>query len=100
MSVYVDRIRDHGASVKGSAKRWGSLWSHLFADSDEELDTFAIDKLGLKRIWGQHRGVPGRFHYDVLPKVRAKAIKAGAIEVDNHTMIAILKGQRERGRVA
>lgn len=89
MSIYVDRIRDHGDAVKGYARRHGTRWSHLFTDGPEnELDTFAAS-IGLKYEWGQHRGVPGRFHYDVIPSKRARAIRAGAIEVDDRTAVTI-----------
>ena len=94
MAVYVDRIHDYGDTVRGYAARHGSRWSHLFADSEGELDAFAL-RIGLKHSWGQHRGRPGRFHYDVIPSKRALAIKAGAIEVDDKTMVAITRAQMD-----
>jgi hypothetical protein len=97
MSVYVDRIRTHGG-VKGRAARLGKQWSHLFADTPEELDAFAA-RIGMRYEWGQHRGVPGRFHYDVTPFRRQLAIEAGAEEVDDRPMIAILKMQKNAVRI-
>jgi hypothetical protein len=94
MPVYVDRIRTH-AKVKGRAARLGNRWSHLFADDPDELDAFASD-IGMRREWGQYRGIPGRFHYDVTPERRAQAIAAGARVVDNRTMIAIFKKQESQ----
>lgn len=96
MSVYVDRIRDYGAEevVKGyvGRKRTRARWSHLFADSEEECDAMAA-QIGLRFTWGQHRGHPGRFHYDVVPSKRALAIKLGAIEVDDKRMVEIFHEQ-------
>jgi hypothetical protein len=99
MAVYVDRVRDWGDAVKGEARRWGTRWSHLFADSDDELDAFAL-RIGLKLKWAQHRGQPGRFHYDVIPTKRAAAVKAGAIEVDDRTAVAIWKRRQAEDEAA
>jgi Protein of unknown function (DUF4031) len=93
LAVYVDRIRTHG-NVKGRADRVGNRWSHLFADTPEELDAFAAS-IGMHYEWGQHRGVPGKYHYDVPPFRREMAVAAGAQEVDDRTMIAIFRKQKE-----
>jgi hypothetical protein len=94
MSVYVDKIRDFSNTVKGYAKRRCSWWSHMIADNEEKLDTFAT-KIGLKHEWGQHRERPDRFHYDVIPSKRALAIKHGAIEISNLELIEIRKRQNK-----
>lgn len=74
MTVYVDDMRVR-ATVGGLSARW----SHLMADSDDELNTFAI-KLGLKRSWAQ---MPGTWesHYDVTDALRRKAIALGAVPI-------------------
>lgn len=97
MSVCVDRIRNHGDGVPGVARRYGSLWSHLTADTEEELHAFAAG-IGLRRRWAQHSGTD-RFHYDVIPKVRAKAMAAGAIEVTDRELVELRRRQRPPGAV-
>jgi hypothetical protein len=69
MSVYVD----------DSHIAWrGKHWSHLQADTPEELHAFA-KRLGLKREWFQTTpGRPELDHYDVTDPIRDKAIKLGA----------------------
>ena len=76
MSVYVDEPFDYGGLVRGYARRHGRLWSHLMADSEDELRAFAR-RLGLKMEWIQHAGTP-RVHFDVIPSKRSKAIALGA----------------------
>lgn len=74
MAVYVDPL----FRAKGNAE--GDEWCHMFADSLAELHAMAA-KIGRKRCWfeGLRRGSP---HYDLTPSFRAKAIAAGALEVD------------------
>ena len=84
MTVYVDDIRIP-ARVGGLYSRW----SHLIADSVEELHEFA-GRLGLRREWfqdpcvnGKPKAEPGtraaeNWHYDVTDRMRTKAIAMGA----------------------
>lgn len=82
MSVYVDPLfrcvsRDRQARQVGA--KHGHLWSHLFADTLEELHAMA-DRIGMRRAWFQDHGrLP---HYDLVPPRRAAAVAAGAIELD------------------
>lgn len=87
MTVYVD---DFGvpAIVGGLHGRW----SHLTADSREELHAFAA-RIGLKRAWfqdptvnGKPKAAPGtraaeNWHYDVVSTKRRQAIALGAVPV-------------------
>ena len=59
----------------------GKLFTHLMADSDEELTVFA-GALGMKRQWLQHGGT-AESHFDVTGS-RLKLLQAsrGAVEVD------------------
>lgn len=68
MTVYVDdaRIRRHGLR-----------WSHLIADTPEELHR-AAGLLGLRRDWAQDRG--RTLHYDVPDALRERAIELGVAE--------------------
>ena len=68
MAVYVDDARI----------RWrGRHWSHMIADSAEELYR-AAEALGLRREWAQDRG--RTLHYDLPDPVRERAIAAGLAE--------------------
>lgn len=73
MSVYVDDMR---RQAKVGNCRANARWSHLMADTSEELAEFAA-RLGLKPAWLQHPGTH-REHYDVTDTRRAEALKIGA----------------------
>lgn len=94
MSVYVDRVRDYGDSVKGVAKRWGSRWCHMIADTEDELHAFAA-RIGMRRSWAQYPGTP-RSHYDLVPSRRERAVREGAIEIDDRQLLEIRRRQNER----
>jgi Protein of unknown function (DUF4031) len=65
MAVFVDDARI----------RWrGRRWSHLVADSPQELHD-AADALGLRREWAQDKG--RTLHYDLPDELRERAIDAG-----------------------
>lgn len=74
MTVYVDDMRRR-ARVGNT---WGT-WSHLFADTSQELADFAAE-LGLQPEWLQHAGTH-REHYDVVEAKRVQAIGFGAVEI-------------------
>jgi hypothetical protein len=91
MAIYVDEISLYNdASIKADARGNGNRWSHLIGDTDEELHAFAA-LLGLKRSWFQAQRNPALNHYDVVPSVRARAIRMGAIA---------LSGQEFREKLA
>jgi hypothetical protein len=94
MSVYVDEIRDYGDLVRGYARRYGTRWSHMIADSEDELHAFAA-KIGVLRRWAQFPGTP-RSHYDIIPAKRAAALRLGAIEITSRQIIDIRRRQSER----
>ena len=96
MPVYVDHLATHGPSAyRGpgavQAIRVGARnrheWCHLIADTDEELHEFAA-KIGMLRYWFQGD------HYDLTPKRRAAAVAAGAVEVDRHGFVEVLRRRR------
>jgi len=58
--------------------------SHLIADTDDELITFALS-IGLRRGWIQYPGT-WKTHFDVTQGVRTKAIRAGAVPVEMGTL--------------
>lgn len=82
--ILVDALVDYGDRVKGEARRYGTVWCHMVSDtSEEELHAFA-QRIGMRREWFQHEethsGVT-HAHYDLTPGRRARAIAAGAVEV-------------------
>lgn len=82
MSVYID---PQMSCMVSKAWRW-PVACHLFADSVAELHLFAAS-IGLRREWFQL--THGTFaHYDLNESRRAKAIAAGAIELDRRAAVA------------
>lgn len=84
MAIYVDEMR--AAATIGGTR---GFWSHLIADSSDELAMFA-SQLGLNSEWLQY---PGTFreHYDVTDSVRRKAIQLGAVPVTMRDLGKILR---------
>lgn len=76
MSVYVDDMR---VTAKVGRVRANARWSHLMADTHEELEAFAR-RLGLRPEWIQKQGRRTE-HYDVTDTVRAKALELGAVSI-------------------
>jgi hypothetical protein len=82
MAVYVD----------SEGIRWrGREWSHLVADSLDELHAFA-DRLGLQRRWFQSKTLYP--HYDVTSTVRVRALALGAKGADRETIVSCAKQMR------
>ena len=76
MTIYVDQLTRHGKIH----------WSHMMTDGDiEELHAMAA-RLGLKRSWFQDKN-PRYPHYDVQSRLRALAIKFGAVAVNSDELI-------------
>jgi hypothetical protein len=74
MSVYVDDWRQL-ATIRSTTSRW----SHLTADTTEELHLFAA-QLGIPvAAFQQKPGKPEFDHYDVPDELRERAIALGAI---------------------
>ncbi|MGN6208803.1 DUF4031 domain-containing protein [Asticcacaulis sp.] len=78
MTVYVDDMYKYPV---GQFRRM--KMSHLIADTREELDAMA-DKIGVARRWIQSAGTHQE-HYDVAMSARAKAIAAGAVQIEYMT---------------
>jgi hypothetical protein len=79
--IFVDR---NTPCMPNASWRWNTV-SHMWTDGDlEELHEFATS-LGLRRSWFQKCDRPGlapnrKSHYDLTPRVRKLALKAGAKE--------------------
>jgi hypothetical protein len=96
MTVYVDDAR--------IMARVGSItarWSHLTADTKEELLEFG-SRIGLKKRWFQYckthchsEGVCVHWHYDVTETKRQAAIRSGALPITRRELAAITIGRRK-----
>jgi hypothetical protein len=85
--VYVDEIRDY-RDWETLPKHLRRLWSHMVADSLEELHAMA-DAIGMRRSWFQDK--PGFPHYDITPPKRAMAIRKGALERTTCDLVTICR---------
>lgn len=95
MTVWVDNFGVPAkVEDKATGRSYAGRWSHLFADSKEELHEFAA-KLGLKREWFQDKG-DHLWHYDVTAAKRRKAVALGAQECNWKEAPSIMK--RRGGR--
>lgn len=74
MAVMVDEIQAH-PNARIACFRPGAC--HLTADTAEELHEFA-ERIGLRREWFQPQSHP---HYDLTVRMRAKALRHGAVMV-------------------
>ncbi|GAA0550055.1 hypothetical protein GCM10010172_35150 [Paractinoplanes ferrugineus] len=102
MTVYVDNFR-----APATVGRIRGRWSHLTADSPDELHAFAA-RLGHRRDWFQARckyarcptvdGVCAHFHYDVVDRNRTAAIALGAVPIDLREMGALVSARRPQFR--
>jgi len=85
MAVYVDDSR---------IRRRGREWSHLIADTTEELHAFAAD-LGLGRAWFHRRPAhPWKDHYDIPEVTRQVAIGRGARPISCRDAAEMLRARR------
>lgn len=79
MAVYVDPPRAYYTRHR--------LWCHLWGPDEDELIDFAVS-IGCKREWFQdHPTMP---HFDLTPNLRARAVAAGAVEVESAIELAKL----------
>jgi Protein of unknown function (DUF4031) len=89
MSVYIDDWRQ--------CARLGPVedrWSHLVADSDEELHRFALC-LGMRRSWFQsNERRPHQGHYDVPERLRNDALELGALPVTWRQVGGMMRDRR------
>ncbi len=89
MTVYLDDWRQPA--------RLGPVddrWSHLVADTDEELHAFA-SRLGMKREWFQHKASrPHQAHYDLPERSRQRALDLGAVAVTWRQVGRMMRARR------
>lgn len=104
MAVFVD-----DAAIPATVGRHASVWSHLTADTVEELHAFA-GRLGLRRSYfqpGRPDAAPGSFsaegwHYDLTAGKRAQALRLGAVGCTSRELNAIIhvRAPATRARLA
>lgn len=102
MTVYVDNFR-----APATVGRIRGRWSHLTADTPDELHEFAA-RLGHRLEWFQAKckhgacptigGVCAHFHYDVVDSRRTAAIALGATPIDLRAMGALISARRPHYR--
>ena len=87
MTIYIDPLIAWPQKATSGARHFGNgkQSCHMATDGDiEELHLFA-ESIGLKRQWFQsHKRMS---HYDLTPTRRARAVKAGAVEVPGGELI-------------
>ncbi|SIM25943.1 Uncharacterised protein [Mycobacteroides abscessus subsp. abscessus] len=95
MTVYVDDMR-----MPARVGRLQARWSHLMADTDEELHAFAA-RLGLKRSWHQKPGT-AISHYDVTDSRRREALRLGAVPIGymSRESMDLIRRKRDQLRAA
>ena len=94
MSVYVDGLRDYGTawlSARNRSNLQRSASCHMVADTLDELHAMA-KAIGLRRDWFQNAASAP--HYDLTPRRREAAVKAGAVEVDRAGFVAVIRRLR------
>lgn len=86
MSVYVDELKQYPKHmITKAARRYGTYWCHMWADTEDELWLFAR-VLGFRKSWAQ-RSKTGFLHFDLTPSRRVKAISLGAKVSSLHTFL-------------
>jgi len=97
MAVYIDDAQIP-ASVRNGDRVHTSTWSHLTADTEDELHAFAR-KLGLRREWYQGPDEHGDlWHYDLTAGKRQQALKLGALPVPAREIVVKARSRPQRTR--
>jgi hypothetical protein len=94
MTVYVDDMALR-ADVSSGHRTLRGRWSHLMADSTEELLEFAW-RLDLRPGWIQRPGAPTE-HCDVTASKRTAALRLGAVAIRYRTESPALVMCKRRG---
>lgn len=89
VTVYVDDMEADYKPPHRPGFRY--VMCHMIADTEEELHAMA-DKIGVQRKWFQGD------HYDITKTKRALAVKAGAREITQRQLAALVWERRKRQR--
>lgn len=90
MAVYVDDPIWHWSGLR---------WAHLLADDVDELHRFATT-IGIHRFSYQGPPRTGIPHYDVTGFERRRALARGAIAVNRHEIVAVIRRLRATGQAS
>ena len=82
MTIFVDEMVNNLWKLRGKIVKNCHMWSD---QSTEELLEFA-ESIGLKKGWLQ-RSRKGLVHFDLVERLREKAIKKGALPVTNQRAV-------------
>lgn len=82
MACYVDPLVEYEHDqIKPAARKYGTRWCHLIADTPDELHEMA-SAIGLRVEWHQTSGNRAALnHYDLTPGKRALALRRGVQEI-------------------
>lgn len=89
MTVYIDKPQQWPGKL---AARLGPS-AHLITDGpSSELAAFA-KRIGMRHQWLQNAGTY-REHYDVFGERLARALSAGAVQIERSRFVAIMRSKR------
>lgn len=88
MAVYVDELKSYPLAQWRHGKA-----CHMIADSVDELKAFAVS-IGMREEWFQPLSSP---HFDLTEELRARAVEAGAIELERRPFVYKLQELRAKG---
>jgi hypothetical protein len=98
--ILVDELSHYPetAARKGLPSEW---WCHMMSDQpgaagEQELIAFAA-LIGIQKRWLQKPGTEWA-HFDLMPHVRAIAVRAGAREVTSRELVAGIVARRRAQR--
>lgn len=93
MTVYIDDMQ-RPARVRNGTGFVTGTWSHLMADTTEELVAFA-KRIGMNPRWIQKAGTPIE-HFDVTEPRRQHALRLGAVAIRyGHEGAALTRAKRD-----
>lgn len=90
MPVYVDQLRVYGGEDAPRCFQFKPS-CHMYADTLDELHALA-SRIGMRRSWFQNK--PSLPHYDLTPRKRNLAIRAGAIIHTDQQMVEFMISRR------
>lgn len=95
MTVYVNSLKKYPECDPQLAERHGDVFCSMVADSDVELNEFAI-RIGLKTSWANRTKRAGFLFYGLTPGRRDAAVKLGAKACDAFDWKVVIHKQRLR----
>lgn len=99
MTVWVDGIKNYPrVMVARTARKHGTKWCHMSADSLEELIAFAKG-IGLPKKYLQDHNTRFKPHFDLAASKRVEAIRMGAEEVTAREFIGRSLSQEDAAKL-